>query len=187
MNELAPQTRIDFDKLSLSSLADYIVFNHHTYLKQEMPRILGLLEKVASKHGARHNELYKIAEYFVALSNEMNPHINSEESILFPRIKQVEQNHWEPYPLEINNFEYLQLPIIDMVDGHEDVGNIMAEIRKLSNNYTPPPDACATFNLLYESLQAFEIDLHNHMHLENTILFPKALALEKEIKMHACN
>ena len=179
--------KIDFDKITLSGLVDYIVGNHHTYVKQEIPRILSYLEKVTTKHGNYHNELYKIAELFVELSNEMNPHLEAEETILFPRIKQLEKNRCEPFSYEINSFEYLQLPIIDMVDGHEDVGNIMAEIRKLTDNYTPPENSCTTYKILFSSLSAFEVDLHHHVHLENSILFPKALALEKEIKKELQN
>ena len=178
---------LDFNKVKLYQLADYIVYTHHSYLKKEMPQILSYLEKVASEHGNRHNELYKISALFVDLSNEMTHHMDNEETILFPRIKQLEQYSFAPVLYDIKYFEYLVLPIIDMEDEHEDAGNIMAEIRKLTNNYMPPADACTTFKLLYASLQAFEIDLHHHVHLENSILFPKALGLERELKLNALN
>lgn len=178
---------LDFNKVKLYQLADYIVYTHHNYAKKEMPQILSYLEKVSSEHGNRHNELYKISALFVDLSNEMMHHMHNEETILFPRIKQLEQYSFAPILYDIKYFEYLLLPIIDMEDEHEDAGNIMAEIRKLTNNYVPPADACITFKLLYASFQAFEIDLHHHVHLENSILFPKALALERELKLNALN
>ncbi len=178
---------LDFNKIKLYQLADYIVYKHHNYVKKEMPQILSYLEKVASKHGNRHNELYKISELFVELSNEMTHHMHDEETILFPRIKQLEQYGFEPIPYDIKYFEYLQLPIIDMSDEHEIAGSIMAEIKKLTNNYSAPADACTTYKLLFASLQAFEIDLHHHVNLENSILFPKALSLEKELKLNTLN
>jgi regulator of cell morphogenesis and NO signaling len=178
---------LDFNNVKLFQLADYIVYTHHSYVKKEMPRMLSYLEKVSFKHGSRHNELYKISELFVDLYNEMTYHVHHEETILFPRIKQLEQNGFEPIPFDIKHYQYLELPIIDMKDDDEDAGDKMAEIRKLTNNYTPPADSCTTFKLLYASLQAFEIDLHYYIHLENSILFPKALDLEKETKYKVLN
>ena len=178
---------LDFNKVKLYQLADYIVYTHHRYVKKEMPQILSYLEKVTSKHGNRHNELYKIAALFGELSNEMTHHMHNEETILFPRIKQLEQTGFEPIPFDIKNYQYLELPIIDLKDDDEDAGNKMAEIRKLTNNYIPPADSCTTFKLLYASLQAFEIDLHHYVHLENSILFPKALALERKLKFNVLN
>jgi regulator of cell morphogenesis and NO signaling len=178
---------LDFDKIKLSGLTDYIVYTHHCYIKKEMPLILSYLETVYSKHGNRHNALYEISKLFVEFFNEMTHHMHIEETILFPRIKQLEQNGFEPIPFDIKHYQYLQLPIIDMEDDDEDAGNKMAEIRKLTNNYTPPADSCTTFKLLYASLQAFEIDLHHYVHLENNILFPKALILEKKSQISALN
>ena len=177
----AKTNELDFNSIKLYQLADYIVHTHHSYIKKEMPQILSWLEKVASKHGSMYSELYKISELFVELSNEMNHHMHNEETILFPRIKQLEQNGFEPVPFDIKHYQYLQLPIIDMEDDDEEADDKMAEIRKLTNNYTPPADSCTTFKLLYASLQAFEIDLHQYVHLENNILFPKALQLCKAV------
>jgi regulator of cell morphogenesis and NO signaling len=178
---------LDFNSIKLYQLSEYIVYTHHGFIKKEMPQILSYLEKVSTKHGKRHNELYKIAELFVDLSNELTHHLHSEETILFPRIKQLEQNGFEPIPFDINHYQYLELPIIDMEDDDEDAGIKMSEIRRLTNNYTPPRDACTTFKLLYSCLHAFEIDLHQYVHLENNILFPKALILEKEIRLRNRN
>lgn len=178
---------LDFKNIKLNELSEYIVNTHHTYVKKEMPQIISYLQKVASKHGNRHPELYKIAELFTEIFNEMTAHMHKEETILFPRIKLLEQNGSEPIPFAAKAVGYLTLPIIKMENEHEDAGNKLNEIRILSNNYTPPADSCTTFKLLYASLQAFEIDLHHHVNLENSILFPKALMLEKEIQMTTHN
>jgi regulator of cell morphogenesis and NO signaling len=172
---------LDFNSLKLYQLSEYIVYTHHSYIKKEMPQVLSYLEKVSTKYGVRYNELYKISQLFVDLTNELRQHIHEEETILFPRIKQLEQKGFEPVPLDINHYQYIELPIIDLEDDDEDAAIIMSEIRRLTNNYTPPADACTKFRMLYSSLHAFEIDLHQYMHLENNILFPKALLLEKEL------
>jgi regulator of cell morphogenesis and NO signaling len=181
------KSELDFNKVKLYQLADYIVYTHHSYVKKELPLIISYLEKVSSKHGKRHNELYKVASLVADLSNEMTHHMLNEETIVFPRIKQLEQYSFAPVLYDIKYFEYLLLPIIGLEDEHVDVGNMMAEIKKLASNYTPPADACSTFKLLYASLHAFEIDLHHHVHLENSILFPKALSLERKLKLNALN
>ena len=178
---------LDFNTVKLDQLADHIVNTHHNFVRREMPQVLSYLEKVSSKHGNRHNELHKISALFADLSREMTQHMNNEETILFPRIKQLEQYSFAPAFYDIKYLEYVVLPIIDMEDEHEDAGKAITEIRKLTNNYMPPAGACTTFRLLYASLQAFEIDLHHHVHLENSILFPKALALVKQLKLNALN
>jgi regulator of cell morphogenesis and NO signaling len=181
------KNELDFNKVKLYQLADYIIYTHHNYVKKELPLILSYLGKVSTEHGRRHNELYKISQLFADLSNEMTHHMLNEETTVFPRIKQLEQYSFAPVLYDIKYFEYLLLPIIGLEDEHEDVGNIMAAIKKLTNNYIPPADACSSFKLLYASLQAFEVDLHHHVHLENSILFPKALSLEREVKLNALN
>lgn len=169
------QTLTDFDKLSLSALADYIVSTHHRYTKEQLPQIFAYLHKVSSKHGQRHNELYKIFERFASLKDEMEMHMHKEELILFPKIRQLESETQQP-----GHFANIQAPISVMEDEHEHAGNLMQEIRTYSNNYTPPEDACTTYRLSFAALQAFEKDLHQHVHLENNILFPKVIALQNQ-------
>jgi regulator of cell morphogenesis and NO signaling len=164
---------VDFSKLSLSALADYIVSVHHDYTKSALPQIFHYLQKVSSKHGDRHNELYKIFEKFSELRDEMEMHMNKEESILFPRIKELE----EAAENNQTTTASIQIPITIMEDEHEHAGNLLKEIRSLSNNYTPPADACTTYRLSFTALQAFETDLHQHIHLENNILFPRTIEL----------
>lgn len=164
------------DTLSLNDLSDHIVDTHHAYVRNELPLIYGYLQKVASKHGERHPELFKIFELFAAVKEEMEMHMMKEEKILFPRIREVEKLTNDNATLHINN-TFIAAPVSVMEQEHDHAGSMMAEIRELSNNYTPPADACTTYKLSFEALKAFEQDLHRHVHLENNILFPKALKL----------
>lgn len=167
---------IHYENMSLTQLADYIVLTHHSYVKKEMPAILSYLEKVAFKHGDRHPEMIRILELFATVKEEMGQHMQKEEQILFPRIKEVEQQLGEGSEMIINN-SFLLSPISMMEQEHDHAGSLLSEIRKLTNDYTPPADACTTYKLSFAALQAFEQDLHQHVHLENNILFPKALRL----------
>jgi regulator of cell morphogenesis and NO signaling len=164
---------VDFNKLSLGELADYIVSVHHDHTRQELPQVFYYLQKVSSKHGDRHNELYKIFEKFLELRDEMEMHMQKEEQVLFPRIKELENAIANNQKSTLS----IQIPIAVMEDEHEHAGNILKEIRGLSNNYNPPPDACTTYRLSFSALQALEEDLHQHIHLENNILFPRAIKL----------
>jgi len=141
-----------------------------------MPQIFSYLQKVASKHGERHPELLKIVELFAAVKEEMEQHMQKEELILFPRINEMEKLVTEGTEIRINQ-TYLQAPINMMEQEHDHAGEMLAEINRLTDNYHPPADACTTYKLSFAALQAFEMDLHQHVHLENNILFPKALQL----------
>jgi regulator of cell morphogenesis and NO signaling len=165
------QQEVDFDKLSLSELIDYIVSTHHAYTKRELPQILAYLQKVSSKHGERNPELYLIFESFSELKEEMEMHMKKEELILFPGIKELERGN------KSQGDSNIQAPISVMEDEHDHAGRCLEQMRQLSNNYTPPADACTTYRLSFSALQAFERDLHQHVHLENNILFPKAIEI----------
>lgn len=167
---------IPYENMSLTQLADYIVLTHHSYVKKEMPALLSYLEKVAIKHGDRHPEMTRVLELFATVKEEMGQHMQKEEQILFPRIKEVEQQLGEGSEIVINN-SFLLSPISMMEQEHDHAGSLLSEIRQLTNDYTPPADACTTYKLSFAALQAFEMDLHQHVHLENNILFPKALRL----------
>ena len=178
---------IDFDKVSLTQLCDYIVQTHHAYVKNEMPQIYAYLHKVALKHGERHPELNKIFQIFAAVKEEMEEHMKKEEMILFPRIKDLEKMaHNENGQFQVN-IGYLQSPINVMEHEHDHAGTQLNEIRVLTNDYTSPQDACTTYRLSFASLQAFEIDLHQHVHLENNILFPKAIEGFKKLQLSMMN
>lgn len=166
---------IDFNKLTLATLVDYIVSVHHDYTKQALPQIFHYLQKVSYKHGDRHNELHRIFERFSELKDEMEMHMQKEEQILFPRIKQLETAIQNGQSSALS----MQIPIAVMEDEHEHAGNLLKEIRGLSDNYNPPADACTTYRLSFAALQTFEEDLHRHVHLENNILFPRTLKLSE--------
>ena len=165
----------DFDALTLTELADYIVSVHHAYVKRELPQLFTYLQKISSKHGERHVELYEILKDFIALKQELEEHMLKEELILFPRIKKMENSANNDRGASLN----VKTPIGVMEDEHEHAGMLLQELRRLSNNYAPPADACTTYRLSFAALQAFEADLHQHIHLENNILFPKAIEFSR--------
>ncbi len=166
-----------FEKLSLTELANYIVSTHHEYIKTEAPKIAVYLEKVAFKHGGRHPELHRIFQLFIMIKQEMGDHMQKEELILFPRIRKVEEINVSGNAASQMTVSALETPILMMEEEHEQAGQWMEEIRQLTNNYTAPEDACTTYKLSFDCLRAFEADLHQHVHLENNILFPRTLEL----------
>jgi regulator of cell morphogenesis and NO signaling len=178
---------IDFDKMNLTQLCDYIVQTHHSYVKNEMPQLYAYLHKVALKHSDRHPELIKIFQTFAAVKEEMEGHMKKEELILFPRIKEMERlANSESGQFQLN-IGYLQSPINVMEHEHDHAGTQLNEIRILTNDYTAPQDACTTYRLSFAALQAFELDLHQHVHLENNILFPKAIEEFKRLETTIMN
>ncbi len=181
--------KFNFDAMTLTQLSDYIVLTHHEYVKKEMPQMYLYLHRVASKHGQRHPEMIEVFNIFELLKDEMEQHMEKEELVLFPRIKMIE-NHTNGFdPMQGNRFStaYLESPVMTMEEEHDHAGEIMDKIRNLTNNYTLPADACTTYKLCFASLQAFEADLHQHVHLENNILFPKAIVLLKKNAESAMN
>ncbi|MCK6692755.1 MAG: iron-sulfur cluster repair di-iron protein [Thermoanaerobaculia bacterium] len=168
----------DFDQWALDTLADYIVDTHHRYVNESTPILYELTQKVARVHGDRHPELIDIADHFDAVAQELRMHMHKEERILFPYIKAMAEAEREGRPLPRAPFGPVQNPIRMMEAEHESAGGDMAAIQTLSGNYTPPADACTSYRVLFAKLQEFEQDLHQHIHLENNILFPKAVALE---------
>lgn len=167
----------DFNQYSLSDLIDHIVKTHHGYIKRELPELMGYVQKVASKHGGRHPELFPVFDTLSQLAEEMNLHMKKEENILFPRIKQLEKQGGQTGNVGEGPGISLESPIAMMELEHDQAGALMASIRQHTGDYIPPTDACTTYRISYAGLQAFEADLHQHVHLENNILFPKALDL----------
>ncbi len=171
----------EFDHLSLEELVQYIIGKHHHYVRSAMPLLDAHLRKVAGKHGERHPELHRIQHLFAQVKDDMDQHMFKEERILFPRILEIERAaqsasmHWIP------DRHYITAPIHVMEAEHDEAGTALAEIHQLSSAYTPPDDACTTYRLVFEELKAFEQDLHQHVHLENNLLFPKAVALQQTI------
>lgn len=170
---------IDFDNISLSQLIDYIIETHHSYVKENLPVIEQHLEKVATKHGVLFPEIRRIADLFSKVWQDLEQHLIKEERILFPRIKLMEGILTEGTASKEKIF--VQSPIDVMEAEHETVHQLLDEIKKLSNHYQAPSNACITFRLSFDELKLFEQDLHQHIHLENNILFPKALKMQEEL------
>jgi regulator of cell morphogenesis and NO signaling len=165
-----------FGEMSLSQLVNQIIITHHYYTKQSMPVIMGHLEKIAMKHGAHYPYMVKVKELFGDLQKEMIPHMQKEELVLFPRIVLIEKESAQN-PQRIFSTEYISGPVSMMENEHEHAGEIMYEIRRLTGNYSIPVGACTTFRVCLAELSEFENDLHQHVHLENNILFPRAVKL----------
>lgn len=165
----------------LDLLIDYIINNHHQYVRRMIPVISLHADKVASVHGNNHPETIRIADLFLAIREELEMHMMKEERILFPQIKQMVLNKRENSQLLPPPFGSIQNPIRMMEYEHTSAGDTLSQIRELSNNYTHPEDACNTFKALFSELKEFEEDLHKHIHLENNILFPKSIILETEL------
>ncbi len=176
--EVERQSAQDWTQRELSVLIDHITATHHVYVRQETVRIQQLLAKVAGKHGAKHPEVIRVQGVFSALSAELTSHLMKEENVLFPYIVQLEKATAAGLPKPRPMFGSVKSPIHMMELEHASAGEALRSLREDSNNYTAPDDACATFQASYMALQAFEADLHQHIHLENNILFPKAIALE---------
>ena len=166
--------QMPFTEMNAEQLISYILIHHHFYVKQSMPTIFSHLHKVATKHGDRFPYMQKVYDLFVIIMREMTLHMEKEETALFPRIKAAEILFNSGRASEIP-YGYIQMPITAMESDHEEAGNILYEIRTLTNNYRPPENACTTFKVTLAELKEFEEDLHRHVHLENNILFPKAL------------
>jgi len=165
----------------LDFLVDYIINNHHQYVRRMIPVISLHSDKVALVHGQNHPETLQIADLFLAVREELEGHMMKEERVLFPQIKQMVINQKENSQFFPLPFGTIQNPIRMMEYEHTNAGDALSQIRELSNNYSHPEDACNTFKALYSELKEFEEDLHKHIHLENNILFPKSITLESEL------
>ena len=164
----------------LDALTAHIVQKHHAYVRQEIPRLQALLHKVVSKHAAVHPELSGIQQQFELLAQELTPHMMKEEYVLFPYIEQLVEARLSDGPLPGSCFGTVRRPIAAMAAEHDGAGDLLRELRRLSNHYAIPAGVCPTFAAVYRGLEEFEADLHQHIHLENNILFPRAIELEQE-------
>jgi regulator of cell morphogenesis and NO signaling len=181
--KIAASTKSVFDYANwdIDFLADYVVQQHHKYVEAKIKEIQPYLTKICEVHGKMHPELFDIKSLFEESAEDLGKHLKKEELILFPFIKTLVAHKREKLPAKIPDFETVENPIAMMHQDHDDEGERFRQIAKLSNNYTPPVDACNTYKVAFGLLQEFEADLHLHIHLENNILFPKAIQLEKEI------
>ena len=163
----------------LDALIAHIVQKHHGYVRQEIPRLEILFAKVVGKHGAAHPELSELTSLFAAVAQELSTHMLKEEQVLFPHIERMADAVLQRRPLPPAFFGTVARPIANMVADHDDAGSVLARMRQLSDGYTVPPGACPTFGALYQGLADFELDLHQHIHLENNILFPRSIEMER--------
>ena len=175
----APKETVeDWTGKSLASLSEHIVATHHAYVKRELPRLGELAQKVVKRHGETQAELPVIQAKVAQLDEELTQHLAKEEVVLFPYVASLEQAIAEGSTRPHGCFGTVTNPIAMMTQEHEAAGVLLAEIRGLSRNFTTPEGACPTYHAFYDGLREFERDLHQHIHLENNILFPRAIALE---------
>lgn len=181
LNEVPSAGFINYDEWKLDFMIDYIINTHHNYVRKMIPIIAEHAIKVVNAHGKNHPEVLEINKKFNVVYKDLKSHMMKEEEILFPyikylsRIKETGGSYESPYFGSVTN------AIKTMEKEHEAAGDELFEIRRLAAGYNPPEDACNTFRALYSELKDFEEDLHKHVHLENYILFPKAIALELEM------
>ena len=163
----------------LADLVAHIISTHHKYTREEMARLGPLFDKVCSVHGKNHPELLQVRVSFQGLEQELTMHMMKEERVLFPYIVRMEESVIQKEPVLPPPFGSVQNPVTMMMHEHDSAGEALRSMRKASAGYTPPGDACISFQTLYKALADFEADLHQHIHLENNILFPRAIATEK--------
>lgn len=163
------------------ALCRFIVDRHHRYVRTQLPVISSHLAKLSDVHGARHPELLTIAQHFQAIADELTMHLMKEEEILFPFIRALARAEAEGASAPPNMFGTVMNPIRMMEAEHQSAGNELELVRALTGNFTAPADGCATYRVCFEELAAFDRDLRTHIHLENNILFPKAVALEAAV------
>jgi len=161
--------------LPLYDLIEHIKSTHHAYVREQIPNIEALLDKVTAKHGENHPELASVRDKFDALADELGSHLMKEEQILFPYIARMEESSVQHEPAPSSCFGSVENPIRMMMAEHDNAGEALREMRRLTADYKLPEDACTSFRALYKLLQEFEADLHQHIHKENNILFPRAM------------
>jgi regulator of cell morphogenesis and NO signaling len=180
--ELTEAGVLDFQNASLPELITHILETHHVFTKSEMERLQALADKVLNAHGGNHLELVHLDELFTRLCADLKPHMFKEEQILFPYIVAMSQAAGENRPVPFAPFGTVNNPVRMMMMEHDTAGQILRELRVLTSDYKVPADACISYQTLYQALENFEKDLHQHIHLENNILFPKALNLENALR-----
>ncbi len=171
---VSPGPEKDWSRESMTSLVDHIIATHHTYLREEFPRLTRMTERVAEVHGERHLELPKVRDVFAALRGELEQHMQKEEQILFPMIKQLDSGS----STAAGHCGTIEDPIRMMEQEHDKAGDALGMLRELTGGFAIPADACNTYRVMLDSLAKLEADLHQHIHKENNILFPGALAVE---------
>ena len=173
----------DWNAMPLAELIDHILDTHHAYFRTELPRLAQMLAKVIEAHGEKHPEsLPALDETYTGLKKELTDHMWKEENVFFPLVKELERSQSSGSGAEQPRMP-VSAPILVMEQEHEAVAVAMREMRRLTADYTPPENeaACNTYRGLFDGLQRFEADTHQHIHLENNILFPKAIELQESL------
>ena len=168
----------DWTKESLANLTKHIVATHHAYCKDELPRLSGLAMKVVKVHGGTNPELALIRARLAELAEELTDHLAEEEVVVFPMIVKLEAEKVSADVEPEESRASVGNPLAQLVQDHDHAGVLLAEIRSLSRDFNAPEYACSTYHAFFEGLKEFERDLHRHVHLENNILFPRAIELE---------
>ncbi len=166
---------------TVSELIDYILEKHHVFTRNEITRLSALAEKVSRKHGESHSELFALQRVFGELCNELTPHLSKEEAVLFPFIKHLEMSEKNNLSSLHPPFGTVKNPVRMMMIEHDAAGEILRQMRGITEDYTLPEGACPSYQALYFGLEELEKDLHRHIHLENNILFPNAVNLEQKV------
>jgi len=183
VSQAEPQgdSALNFQNLPLSELITYILDTHHVFTKLEMTRLELLSKKVISAHGENHPELLIVSALFETLCADLKPHMFKEEQILFPYIVALARVDSQKTPAPFGPFGSVNNPIRMMMMEHDTVGELLRDLRTTTSDYSTPGDGCISYRTFYEALEAFEKDLHQHIHLENNILFPRAIELESRV------
>jgi regulator of cell morphogenesis and NO signaling len=168
----------NFHTATLEELINHVVGKHHSFTRLEIGRLNALLEKVCTAHGENHPELFRINVLFRELGADLDTHMTKEERVLFPYVIRMEAATQQLVPLFRPPFGTVANPVSMMMLEHDRAGELLKEIRALSSDYVPPADGCISYQTLYTALEALEKDLHQHIHLENNILFPRAVEME---------
>ena len=170
----------DWQTEPLADLVAHINTAHHKYTREEIGRLGPLFDKVCSVHGKNHPELRQVRAVFHDLGQELTTHMMKEEMVLFPYIVRMEESVIEKEPVVPPPFGSVQNPVAMMMHEHDSAGDALRAMRQASAGYTPPGDACVSYQTLYQALADFEANLHQHIHLENNILFPRAIKMEQK-------
>lgn len=168
----------DWQNQPLADLIAHITSTHHVFVREECPRIEALTAKVVGVHGKNHPELLQVQAVFSALTEELRVHLMKEEQVLFPYLVRLEESFVAGEPAPPAMFGPVVNPVRMMMQEHDSAGDALRTFRSVTNDYSVPADACISYRTLYQALQGFEADLHQHIHLENNILFPRAVAME---------
>ena len=169
---------VDWSQKTLGALIEHIEATHHVYVKTELPRLAVLAQKAVNRHGDTQAHLPAMQKLLAQLDEELIHHLGKEEHVLFPFIAKLEGALISGGAHPEACFGTIESPIAMMTSEHDAAGALLAELRRLSDNYTTPVEACPTYHAYYDGLKEFEQDLHQHIHLENNILFPRAIAME---------